>query len=90
MILKKSFLISVLTFIFSALGWAQQYNVSGKVVEQLGNEPLPGTSLAIYSLPDSALIAGAVADVNGQFRIEEIPTGSYFLLASFIGFENDT
>ena len=55
--------------------------ITGKVLDE-HEESLAGAH--IY-LKDTSI--GAIANSNGQFRLKDIPTGSYILGVSFIGYE---
>ncbi len=61
--------------------------VSGKIAESGTNTPLQYAQVAIYSQSDSALINGTITNEEGNFKIEKIPFGQYYLVAEFIGFE---
>lgn len=64
------------------LAWAQTATVTGRVTDAEG-EALPGVNIYIPELTK-----GAASDAQGQYRITEIPPGTYTLRASFIGFED--
>lgn len=81
---------AVLLFLFVSLLipsslLAQGYEVSGTITGK--NEgSLPGAAVQLFSLPDSVVYSGKVTDVNGQFRIENVVPGQYFLRASYVGY----
>ncbi|MDP4175047.1 MAG: carboxypeptidase-like regulatory domain-containing protein [Bacteroidota bacterium] len=56
-------------------------SISGKVIDQSTLQPLPGVNVIIL---DTNL--GAATDINGEYKIENIPPGRYTLRASFIGY----
>ncbi len=60
--------------------------VKGTVKSELTKAPVKFANAALFSLRDSSVIAGAVADENGNFVIENIPYGRYYLVIDFIGF----
>ena len=64
---------------------AQVPVVTGAVVEG-GAGPLPGATVRLLSLPDSALARGAVTDAEGRFRVAAPVPGDYVVVASFVGF----
>ncbi|GAB3647778.1 TonB-dependent receptor [Echinicola sediminis] len=49
--------------------------------------PLEYANVALYALPDSSLVTGAVTDADGNFQIKGQPKGNYFLTAQFLGYE---
>ena len=60
--------------------------IRGKVVDS-GGKPLEFVTVALYSANDSVLKQGAITGANGQFVIEKVNQGSYFITVSMIGFE---
>jgi outer membrane receptor protein involved in Fe transport len=62
--------------------------ISGKIIDQVSETPMEYVTVALYKSADSSLVSGAITDPEGNFKIEKIDVGSYYLLASFIGYEN--
>ncbi len=60
--------------------------ITGKVKENSSNAPLEYANVAIYNSSDSTLVMGAVASVDGSFKMEGIPNGDYYLAIYFIGY----
>ncbi|MGF7218855.1 hypothetical protein GGR92_005034 [Spirosoma lacussanchae] len=60
-------------------------SVDGSVTDTKG-EPLIGVTVQLASQPDSSLRRGVVTDLSGRFTFDNLPTGSYRLQASFVGF----
>ena len=58
---------------------SNRYILSGKISDTSG-APLPGASAYI-----SDLKKGSVADSNGNYKISEIPSGTYLVEIKFIG-----
>lgn len=50
------------------------------------NQPLELATVQVFNTEDSSLIGGAATDKEGKFLIEKIPTGSYTIRISFIGY----
>ncbi len=67
--------------------WAQTTaDVTGTVLDASDGQPLPGATVFLVSAtPDSAR-TGAAAGLDGTFQIT-VPTGSYRLRISFVGYE---
>ncbi|MFY0687049.1 MAG: TonB-dependent receptor [Cyclobacteriaceae bacterium] len=59
--------------------------VRGTIVEQETQFPLIGASVILTS---STELVGATADINGQFRLDNVPLGRQSFKISFIGFED--
>lgn len=79
LVFMKNQLILLLCILFSAVGNAQNFNVSGTVSEQSGN-PIPGVNITWKGTTQ-----GVVTDFNGKFDIKSTPE-STVLQVSFIGF----
>ena len=60
--------------------------IKGKIIDS-DSQPLPGASLTLFHLPDSARSALGVADSDGLFELKGIKTGSYLLVASMTGMD---
>ena len=65
--MKKTILtaLAALSLIFTA----KAQNINGKVIGEDG-APVEFATVALYTLPDSTLVAGSVADIDGLFEIE--------------------
>ncbi len=61
--------------------------ITGIVLNEASREPLEYANIAIYDKSDSSLISGGITDENGQFEIEKIEYGEFYLEANFVGFE---
>lgn len=61
-----------------------QQTVKGKVVDSESKFPLPGVNVQVIS--DTTKVFGAATDVNGNFKIAEVPYGRQQLKFSFIGY----
>ena len=78
----KRVLLTVLTFVFAvSTALAQSGVVKGKLVDE-NDEPLIGASALI-----AGTTKGAVADLDGNFTITGVPSGSSTLKVSYIGYE---
>lgn len=61
--------------------------ILGRVVSAETGEPIAGASVAAWSPADSAIVTGAVTSRDGAFRVERVPPGTYYVLATSIGHE---
>lgn len=77
----KTFVAIIAAFI-SFASFSQNGRIIGRVYDQINNEPLSFATVQIVELS-----RGAVADVDGNYKIENIPQGTYTVRASFTGFE---
>lgn len=70
-------------FVFSSgNAFAQEGTIAGAVVDSTTSEAIPGVNVAV-----SELGTGAATDASGQFRISNVPVGSYTLRFSFVGYQ---
>jgi len=83
----------LLSHLSMAQGWSGQGReapkigvISGKIIDE-NEEPLEYANIIIYSLRDSSLVTGGITNVGGEFSIDEVPFGRYYLEANFIGYD---
>ena len=82
--MKPIVITLVITLLFSVQLTAQ--TLTGKVTDTQ-SQPIEFANVALYSLPDSALVTGTVTNANGEFMFEKAETKNAFLKISFIGYE---
>ncbi|WP_046246357.1 TonB-dependent receptor [Hymenobacter terrenus] len=61
--------------------------IRGRIVDRESQQPLVGATVVVVDT--DPLLVGS-ADVNGDFRIGQIPVGRHTLKISFVGFEEQT
>ena len=66
--MKNLFLLCLL--LLSTSVWAQQFSISGKVVDAETNAPLESATLFVEKLQDSSLVSYTISNREGQFVIE--------------------
>lgn len=64
------------------------YSVSGKLLDAESKLPIEYASVAIFKLPDSTLVTGAMTNAQGMFTINNLGNGKYFIKSSFVGYQN--
>jgi len=84
----RHLLIALLSLSFSFLV-AQEYSISGKVVDNIQN-PLSFVNVVVYSADGETLIKGTSTDDDGSFAIEALEVNTYIVKFSFIGFKEVT
>jgi outer membrane receptor protein involved in Fe transport len=84
---RKRFFISLL---FSPLCLFAQNNgvVTGKVTDISSMQPLEFVTLALMKSGNNAIIKQEVTDNKGQYKFSGLADGTYYLIASYIGFDN--
>ncbi len=65
-------------------------SVKGTVKSEMTKSPVKFANAALFSLRDSSVVSGVVADENGNFIMENLPYGRYYLVIDFIGFYKKT
>jgi len=61
-------------------------SVKGTVKSEITKLPVKFANAALFSLRDSSVVSGVVADESGNFVMENLPYGRYYLVIDFIGF----
>ena len=84
--MKRTFtlMLSLLLFGFQ-VAIAQTHTIRGKVVDGDTGEPLIGVNAILVGENK-----GAASDIDGVFQISNVPSGSFTLRVSFLGFETYT
>lgn len=83
--LKKQLLAIAILQLLS-FGVLAQQTVSGKIVSEVSKEGLPFANVVLEdSLAGNSF--GQVSELNGTFKFKKVPSGTYTLKASVIGYE---
>jgi hypothetical protein len=61
--------------------------ISG-IVNDPSGKPQEFATVLLMRAKDTALVKGAVTDINGRFELDKIATGRYFTRISMVGFKN--
>ncbi len=61
--------------------------VIGKISDALSGMPMEYANVVLYSMRDSTMATGTVTDADGEFRMEKVPYGRFYLVANFIGYD---
>lgn len=72
--------------LFSQIAFSQG-QVSGVVKDKSSQKPIEFASVALYKSSDSTLLNGGITDAEGKFLIDNLPQGSYYAMASFLGYK---
>ena len=83
--MKNKLLVSLLfLFVGIASMTAQQTGVSGVVISGEDNQPVIGASVLVVGTT-----VGVTTDVDGKFRLDNLPASAKELQISFIGFRKE-
>lgn len=77
--MKSNYLL-LYFLLFSVLGFAQSYDISGTVKESGTNLTLPGANIQVMNTT-----IGTTSDFDGNFKLSGVPSGS-ILVFSYVGF----
>ncbi len=78
----KKIILTIITIMTISLINAQTYEITGRVIDDETNEPLPGVS--VY---DAANFNGTSSDLEGNFRLGNLKKGTTKLTVSYMGYE---
>src|SRR5690606_31998866 len=67
-IMKHIFLLCLV--LFTTGTWAQQFSISGKVVDSETRAPLESATLFVEKVQDSSLVSYTISNRTGDFTIE--------------------
>ncbi len=94
----KRFFIAVVVSMLSLIAFAQppantyreravpEGTVTGKIIEAKSKDPMEFASVALYREKDSTLVTGGISGPDGSFTLKDVPNGSYYLEANFMGY----
>ncbi|MBD3627320.1 TonB-dependent receptor [Cyclobacterium sp.] len=58
--------------------------VRGRVVDLVSKTPLPGATVVLLNTNP---LMGTTTDLDGEFKIQQVPVGTHILRVSFVGYE---
>lgn len=82
--LKTSLVIFILLATVSLSAQNLTQTIKGKVVDADIKVTLPGATVILQGTDP---LIGTVTDIDGNFRLENVPVGRYDLQASYVGYE---
>ncbi|NVO21706.1 MAG: TonB-dependent receptor [Bacteroidetes bacterium] len=62
--------------------------ITGTILEAATNKPMEYVNIAVFNWNDSSMLTGTITSESGQFRIDKLPLGVYYLRITFLGFDN--
>ena len=97
--MKKTLLAIVISMTVSMLFTSKVYagnevpdtkggTINGRVLDASTNQPMEYVNVALFRIADSSLITGTISTADGQFKLEKVATGEYYLRVSFLGFDD--
>ncbi|MHB1921992.1 MAG: TonB-dependent receptor [Chitinophagaceae bacterium] len=61
--------------------------ITGKLLDEKGQQPLQSVSIALLKIPDSTLINGQYTGEDGSFIFNHLPEGNYTMKFSYLGYQ---
>ncbi len=61
--------------------------ISGKIIDADLNHPVEYANIVLFSKRDSSMITGTVTNIEGEFKLENLPFGRCYLRVGFIGYK---
>ena len=83
----KRLIFTLVMFLGVLVGYAQNFLVTGKVIDGNNLKPFEYVDITIYDNSGNKIITGGFSDIDGEFNID-ISAGTYLLKASFIGYKS--
>jgi len=63
--------------------------LKGTIVDEETNLPIEYANIVIFKMRDSSMVTGGITDTKGNFTIEKVPFGRYYVEFKFIGYKNN-
>lgn len=78
-----------LVWMMATLGWGQNRQISGQVVDRDTKDPIPQVTIQLLSAADSAFVAGTLTGDDGAFRLNASENGRYILRFTSVGYQRE-
>ena len=62
--------------------------LKGTIIDESTNLPVEYANIILYKVRDSSMVTGGITDTKGNFTIDKIPFGRYYVDFRFIGYKN--
>ena len=76
-------IICWITIVFAAGNGSK---VTGILNGKTNKAPVEFATIALYEATTKKLVTGAMTDSTGCFHLEDVPTGRYYLVGSYVGY----
>jgi hypothetical protein len=83
----KTLIKLLLVIIIPGMAVAQTQTVKGLITDMDSRQPLIGVNVILV---DSDPFIGAVTDLDGRFKMEEVPVGRQTIMIKYIGYKTQT
>lgn len=62
--------------------------VTGRLLDSLSKEPIAYAALALKTAKKEIIVNGVISEEDGSFKFEDVETGTYDIIATFIGYND--
>ncbi len=83
----KTVFLTMVMLLFTALITSQSTHTITGQISDTNNEGIPFANVLLMKAVDSTLVKGSLTNENGAFTINEVPTGSYYVQGTYLGFQ---
>lgn len=84
---KLLIIITFVTLSISVLSAEYSYSISGRIIDQVSQIPIPYAGITLFMHNDSTMVDGLITDDNGEFQLNKLHKGQYDLRISFMGYQ---
>jgi len=87
---EKTGLLALSFFMLIAIGEISAQStvtVSGQLIEQETQSPLPFANVVVLTQKDSVLMAGTISNESGRFSVDGLKPGDYLLKITSVGYQ---
>ena len=84
----KILIIGLLLCWNAVYGIETKWEITGQLIETQTGETLPYATVTLNFMGDSTMVSGTITNENGEFKLDKIEKGNYFLKIGFIGFQD--
>ena len=86
--MKKTSLFIVVMVLCTTILFSQStHTISGSISDTY-NEGIPFANVLLMKASDSTLVKGSLTNENGAYSINEIPTGTYYVQGTYLGYQS--
>lgn len=83
-------LISILFISQFTTASDKKWEIVGMVMENNTELPIPYVSVSIHNKNNHSLVTGTITNDSGEFIMENISNGEYYITFSFLGYKDYT
>ncbi|MBT8276777.1 MAG: TonB-dependent receptor family protein [Bacteroidia bacterium] len=84
---KTSFFTVVLCLVNSVIFSQTTHTISGQISDT-NDQGIPFANVLLMKASDSTLVKGSLTNEDGAYSINEIPTGTYYVQGTYLGFQS--